>query len=414
MLWPGFCRALPAAGRGGTFRTESTGGAVIRRSRGRKAALVAGGAVVMMAILEGLFRLWLAHAPTPDNSQYLSDAHCGYRLRPDPELVRRTNPDNAINSFGFRDREHPVDKPPHVRRVLGIGDSFVYGAVRPSENFLSVAERALNRTRAPDSSQAEMILMGIGGYSPENYLGVLESIGLELQPDAVVLCFYVGNDITGIPLRGRVFAGQLYFTGALWRWHDLLRRSWAYLALERIAIYRVKWPLLKAIGKRSARSASTPVQPSTAADTTLSPIYLDFQPRLLPVYERRPSSRVAGLWREAESLVAQFDRACRTAGVPWILLVIPSEVQVDPRVRAGVLRAVHKPASRYDFDLPQRRLRDLAAARGIVLLDPLERLREAHRPEARLYIPNDSHWNEDGNRIVGEMLGEALARLRAP
>jgi hypothetical protein len=97
-----------------------------------------------------------------------------------------------------------------------------------------------------------------------------------------------------------------------------------------------------------------------------------------------------------------------------VLLLIPDEVQVDPDVRAAVMRSLHRSPDLYDFELPQRRLQDFAGARGIRVLDLLPRLRAEHRPDARLYIPNDTHWNELGNRVAGEALGESLLRMRAP
>lgn len=383
--------------------------------RHRKFLLAAGSMLGAFLFLEGMLRLWLTFAPTPARSAYVPDPDCGYRLRPSSAERLRTDPDNYINAFGFRDREHSLRKPPNTWRVVGIGDSFVYGAVRPDDNFLRVAERRLNST-ASGTQRNEVLMMGLGGYSPENALGVLRSVGLQVKPDVVVLCFFVGNDVTGIPLRGRVWRGELYFTGALWRWHDALRHSCAYIVAERAAIMHLKWPLLRAMGRRNQEMATATEAPTDAALAgpmpPLTPVYLDFQPRRLPVYRREPGSRMRGLWRETEQALDAFDRTCKAAEVPWLLLLIPDELQVDAEVRQAVLAALKEPTARYDFAAPQRRLQQFAAAHQVQLLDVLPAFQQAHRPEARLYVPNDSHWNERGNQIAGELLGDFLAALR--
>jgi hypothetical protein len=381
----------------------------------RKLALFVAGSLVGLGLLEGLLRIWLAVAPTPADSAYLPDPDCGYRLRPHPEEVRRKNPDDFINSFGYRDREHSVQKPPGTWRVLGIGDSFVYGAVPPRDNFLRVAERYLAAAGTADSLQPEMVMAGIGAYSTENELGVMQSLGSRLDVDAAVLCFFIGNDVTGIPLRGKVLRGNLYWTGAATPLHDLLRKSYAYSLTEMFLTMRVKWPLQKALAARRASRVASPSEhiASTEAPTPpLNNVYLEFSSRRLPVYLRQPGGRLQRLWRDAETAVAAFDSTCKAAAVPWVLLLIPDEVQVDPDVQAAVLRSLHKSPDEYDFELPQRRLREFAAARGIAVLDLLPPLRAEHRPDARLYIPNDTHWNALGNRVAGRCLGEYLVGLR--
>jgi hypothetical protein len=128
------------------------------------------------------------------------------------------------------------------------------------------------------------------------------------------------------------------------------------------------------------------------------------------VFAVDPSRRADRLWGVAEGHLLEFDRICRDAGVPWILLIIPSEVQVDATVRNEVLSRLDLDPGAYDFDGPQRRLNAFAEEHGIAVLDPLPTLRALHEDDDRLYIPNNTHWNERGNRIVGEMLADLIAR----
>ena len=109
-----------------------------------------------------------------------------------------------------------------------------------------------------------------------------------------------------------------------------------------------------------------------------------------------------------EDYLAEFDTLCREAGIPWVLHIIPSEIQVDAAVRTTTLDRLGLAMDDYDFDLPQRRLREFAERHDIICWDPLPDLRTLHRPEARLYVPNDTHWGTRGNMLAGVLLARFI------
>ena len=154
--------------------------------------------------------------------------------------------------------------------------------------------------------------------------------------------------------------------------------------------------------------------------------YLLFQARRLPVYAAEPDRRIERLWSQAEEYLRDFDRTCRAAEVPWTLVAVPSEIQVDEEIRGKVLDALSHSGSDYDFSAPQKRLSHFCRESGIEILDLLPILRAAwdggpdstsRRDEVggetgRLYIPNNTHWSVRGNWIVGSTLADVL-RSRA-
>ena len=98
-----------------------------------------------------------------------------------------------INSQGFRDREYHAKKPDQVVRVVGIGDSVMFGwGVEEAESFLGVAEARLNS--AQTSHKYEIINCAAPGYNTTMEVATLEDKGLGFQPDLVVVS-YVANDI---------------------------------------------------------------------------------------------------------------------------------------------------------------------------------------------------------------------------
>ena len=385
-------------------------------------ALILVGLLIGLVFAELLTRFFMAVVPAPPGSVYIPDRVIGYRLRPDPPEILRKDPDNYVNSFGYRDHEHPVQKPEGTFRVVGIGDSFVYGDVtRLSDHFLQIAERRAQEKVDADSPaenlHVEMIMMGVGGYSPEHEVGVLRSRALPLKPDLVILNFYVGNDVTAIPIRGKVLRGRLYFAGSPYPTLALLRHSYLFLMMEGSFLPQLRGTLLRWYLKYLMKQQPQPEKPaprpgavgdSAAARIEVSQWHLHVERKDLPVYLSVPDERMRKLWSQAEGYLDEFDRLCRAAGVPWILHLIPADLQVDPELRKVVLDDLGLPAERYDFDLPQRRLWAFAAAHRVPVADPLEALRRGQSSGTRFYRANDIHWNNRGHELAGKALGDLI------
>jgi hypothetical protein len=189
--------------------------------------------------------------------------------------------------------------------------------------------------------------------------------------------------------------------------------------LRKLRIFQLSEKVIRELGSIAARrrlggepEASAEAGSTDEAGTAIGSYpwedFVMIQSRRLPVFRSPPHRRTLKLWEEAEGYLLEFDRLCRKADVPWILHVIPSEVQVDPETRRLVLEALSLSQEAYDFDAPQRRLHDFANAHGITITDPLPELRAQHSRNDRLYIPNNTHWNVKGNRLAGEILAAAV------
>ena len=366
----------------------------------KKLLLLAGGIFFALLIGEVAARVMLPLLPDPAGTPFIGDEACMYRLRPsEPGEFPEDHPDH-INQLGFRDRSHPVAPPADRFRVLGLGDSFVYGAVPPEENFLRVAERALNEN---SEWPVDVLLAGVPGWSTENQLGYLKDKGLALNPDLVVVNFFVGNDVTGIPVRGRIIRGQVYPTTSPLPVRNLLRKSQLFVMFESLVL---RGMMARARGGEHAQARGE--------DAPVNDMYLKIVDQNLPVYLRNPDGRTEALWTEAEGYLEGIDDACRAAGIPWLLVLIPAEMQVDLEVRFQVLAGLGLLENDYDFLHPQRRLARWAQSRQVPLLDLLYVLRGEHKPDARLYVPNDTHWNRRGNLAAGQEVGRGIREQVTP
>jgi hypothetical protein len=356
----------------------------------KKLLLALGGICFALLVGEITARIILPLLPDPPNTPFIGDDDCMYRLRPSEPGRYPENHDDHVNTWGFRDRNHPRIKPEGRLRVLGLGDSFVYGAVSVRDNFLRVTERTWNDA---GGIPLDILLMGVPGWSTENQLGYLNSEGLDLKPDLVLVNFFVENDVTGLPVRTRIIRGHAYPTTSPLPVRNLLRKSRLFVMFESL-VWR---GMVK--GNRTEGAADP-----APAGASVSGAYLKIVERNLPVYLREPDGRTAELWDQAIGYLEEVDAVCAAAGVPWLLVLIPGEIQVDPDVRAQVLKGLAANPDDYDFESPQRRLLEWADDGHHKILDLLPTLRREHQAQDRLYVPNDTHWNERGNAVAGETI----------
>lgn len=99
----------------------------------------------------------------------------------------------SINSDGFRGREHAISKPTSTIRIVGLGDSVMFGwGVQEDESYLSIVEQDLNGQQ--DGLRWEVINTGVPGYNTVMEVETLKDKGLKYQPDLVVIN-YVLNDM---------------------------------------------------------------------------------------------------------------------------------------------------------------------------------------------------------------------------
>jgi hypothetical protein len=98
----------------------------------------------------------------------------------------------TTNSEGFRDDDYSLEKQPHAVRIVGIGDSVMFGlGVPQGSDYLSILERKLNMQFA--HKEFEIINMAVPGYNTVQEVETLKEKGLKYRPDIVILGF-ITND----------------------------------------------------------------------------------------------------------------------------------------------------------------------------------------------------------------------------
>ena len=167
------------------------------------AALAAEGGLRLLAHFrnQGLLSIALA-SPVPVPADGRVTLGQMIQLSPDPRIIYEFKPDLevtfieapvTINGAGFRGPLYPHDKPPGTRRIVGLGDSFMFGhGVGDGDVYLRRLEDLLNRFAV--DTRFETINTAVPGYNTVMEVETLKTKGLAYLPD-VVLIHFVGNDL---------------------------------------------------------------------------------------------------------------------------------------------------------------------------------------------------------------------------
>jgi hypothetical protein len=126
-------------------------------------------------------------------TQFSTDKRLIYELKPkvDREFGHKIL---RTNAQGFRaDREFPLEKPAGTKRIIGVGDSGMWGwSLDQNQGYLEILEREWNQN--PEGPRVEVINLAVPGYNTFQEYVALEQKGLPLKPDLVIIG-WCENDI---------------------------------------------------------------------------------------------------------------------------------------------------------------------------------------------------------------------------
>lgn len=256
-----------------------------------------------------------------------------------------------INALGFRGPETSWEKPRGHLRVVGLGDSFTFGAgVRAHDTFLAVLEERLRGDAGPHP--IEVLNLGVGGVDTGYEVGLLQHLGLRLSPDLVVLCFFL-ND-TGGGGTTDLF-NEAESTNALWRRSRLLDRL----------VFSLQRPQRVRQLVENYRESFLPDAPG---------------------------------WAAAQSALGRAAALSESHDFDLVVMIFP---------------VLWKLSADYPFREIHETVRNTTEALGIPVFDLLPAFAGHDGPE--LWVtPTDQHPNEIAHRIAGEALHGVLVSAGLP
>jgi hypothetical protein len=263
----------------------------------------------------------------------------------------------ATNNDGLReDYDYALEKPAGVRRVILLGDSFVFGWGLHLEHTMSHQLASLL-----DGTKWEVLNMGVPAYNTENEVSFLEERGLKYQPDVVVLMYHP-NDAgigTDTPLGDAAATEQLivdYYDGK-------------------------STPEDRARVGDYLRSQGQPLEPEWNTSTLLRRDREYFAHHFLPLY-----------WSHVQ---AQLDRLAKLGREHHF------------KVMVAILPELDRPWENHPFAPIYAHVHDEMARHGFEVIDLYPLFQQYPNPDLMLW-GHDGHTSAFANRLIAHVVEERL------
>lgn len=341
---------------------------------------------VAALLLEGSLWVYASYSTSP---LFTRNEEALEYLKQTRKLAGLPRFDITMNSDGFFDEEfYPGEEDALVVAVLA--DSFGVGTVPHAYNFTSVAERKLAVSLSETYDRFALHNFGIANIGMPAYIQIFMSEARVYQPDLVIVCIFVGNDV-----REAVFHNDSL----------LIQDRWIWLVPKRLlSLTREQWTggNLVRVGRGKTVQSDTPIpkyvkDPAKEEPTFSLEAFLDIERgRLNEAFEPEGSESV---YEDVFKGLMFLKKATEDR---LMVVLIPDEFQVNDELWRTITGD-----RGYERDRPQKIITAFCVEKGISLLDLLPALRSAEK-QGRSYRLQDTHWNARGNRVAGERISEAI------
>ncbi len=316
-----------------------------------------------------------------------------------------------INSAGFRDVEHMIQKPENTYRILVLGDSYTEARqVALEDTFGRKVEQQLQSCERFFPKRVEVINFGVPGYGNAEELLTLRALGWDYAPDLVLTMFFSGNDLLDnfpqakpnddeyIPRPYFHYdQGRLKLTYNFDEFSPLLLKY--RLLLWGVHSFRTLELVNRANRVLSARRIGQNRE-NAFRETGLSEFV--YAPPQVPIYEEA--------WMITEEILKLMHKEVDEHGADFLLVTATSPNQIDTeqqvlvKSRLGVRR----------LDYPERRLQRLGETAGFPVLNLLYEFQQyAEKHGVYLHgFPNTKlgvgHWNEKGHDLAATLITKKI------
>ena len=346
-------------------------------------------------------------------SFYRTDPRYGTGLRPGAEgwYTKEGKAYVRINEHGMRDQSYPISKPAQTYRIALLGDSYAEAIQVPVEHtFWYIAEQQLRKCSYTAGINIEILNFGVSGYGTGQELLLLRHHVWQFEPDAILLAFLTGNDLSDNVRelkkinyqpyfhyqKGELVLDQSYLQSADYR----LRQGNA----GRILQIGLDHSRILQLANRARNQLRATARNPQASEQGLAP----------EIYQAPKREVWKQAWRVTEGLLALMHQEVRAQNASFFVVTLTNSIQVHPdeklrnreRNRMGVT----------DLFYPDRRIQSIGATHGFPVLS-LAPLLHAHVVHTHEYLHGfddtlgQGHWNKAGHRQAGLRLAQWICSI---
>jgi hypothetical protein len=345
----------------------------------KRAMVVAAAALAALVLLELVLRATGYSAP----QLYQLDPQLGWSLRAHRHGWRTSDGARGyaiINPAGFRDREHPLDKPDPVYRIAVLGDEYSEAApVALRDTWWWQLEPQLQRCDFQPGKLIEVLNFGVAGYSTAQELMLLQTRVMRYAPDLVLLQFapddVIDNSYALAPNKLRPF----YLLDA----HGLPRIDESFTTAPDFE--RGMQTRYRLAAEIADHTRAFQLVRELARQTLIAPAHADEVPLGAP-----SDSLHEQAWRITEALIAKMNDYVRRNGAALDLVAVPAAAEEGHGVAYADQRLA---ALGKRLDLP------------VIALAPY-----MHRAHYRA----SGAWTVEGHRAAAAALAQRLCPATAP
>lgn len=319
-----------------------------------------------------------------------------------------------INSAGFRDREHEVEKNPGTYRIAILGDSYMEARqVALKDTFGLRLEGYLQSCQPLQFQEIEVLSFGQGGYSTTDELLTLKHHVWPYSPDMVLTAIFHGNDLVdNFPKINTCQSGQCPdIRRPFYYWDDGELRldtsftKWTFNSFkDRVLLAGVQYSRTLEMLNQAARVFNNwRVQQFTDyafQETGLSEWV--YAPPRSPLHQEA--------WALTEGILGLLNQEVLAHGAQpfWVLVTNPS--QIDPVQRRNLQERLGVDT----VDYPEQRFMKYGEQLQVPVV-PLVYAFQEYVDEHQVYLhgfPNyrmgAGHWNEKGHDLAAQLVSEKV------
>jgi hypothetical protein len=310
----------------------------------------------------------------------------GRRLRPNTictiehHILSQQRIELRINSLGYRNPEIGAKT---KERILFLGDSITFGDyLQEQDTFVRLVENIAGQ----QGKDWETINTGVGAIGLQDELSILQETGLSVEPDVVVLDFYL-NDFQASP---SIYIPKL---------PPVLDQSWFLYYTVTIFKTRLAWRMQYLLHPDTniAQWQKTFERqfPGTAGDVKRN--RAAFHALIAQNFRDWGGAWSPDAWQAMSPFLHTFKQLADEHHFQPVIVAFP----VRPQVEAEFLD-----------DYPQRQLATISRDLGVPLLDLLPVFREADRTSTQPLFYDLCHHTPFGSKLIAEHIVAFLGSIQ--